>query len=62
MYGKTPKGEPRSPVSKQVFISIVRKADDSTELHRAIKKVVMKTLGERDFRVQETMHFITNPR
>ena len=62
MYGKTPKGEPRSPVSKQAFISIVRKADDSTELHRAIKKVVMKTLGERDFRVQETMHCITNPR
>ena len=32
------KGKPRSPVLKQAFL---RKADDSTEPHRAIKKVVM---------------------
>ena len=33
-----------------------RNRDDSTEPHRAIKKVVMKTLGERDYAAQETMH------
>ena len=50
-------GEPRSSVSKQPLNSIVRKADNSTELHRAIK-VVMKTVG--DYAAQETMHCITN--
>ncbi len=52
------KGEPRSPMLKQAFNSIVQNVDSSTDPHRAIKKVVMKSLGERDYAAQETMHHL----
>ena len=52
------KGEPRSPVLKQAFNSIMRNIDNNTDPHRAIKKVVMKSLGERDYAAQETMHHL----
>ena len=42
------KGEPRSPMLKQAFNSIVQNVDSNTDPRRAIKKVVMKSLGERD--------------
>ncbi len=35
------KGEPRSPMLKQAFNSIVQNVDSNTDPHRAIKKVVM---------------------
>ena len=50
------KGEPRSPILKQAFNSIVQNVDSNTDPHRVIKKVVMKSLGERDYAAQETMH------
>ena len=52
------KGEPRSPMLKQAFNSIVENVDNNSDPHRAIKKVVMKTLGERDYAAQETMHHL----
>ena len=52
------KGEPRSPLLKQVFNSIVQSADQNSDPHKAIKKVIMKTLGERDYAAQETMHHL----
>ena len=52
------KGETRSPVLKQAFNTIVRNVDSSTDPCRAIKKVVMKSLGERDYAIQETMHHL----
>ena len=52
------KGEPRSPILKQAFNSIVQNVDSSTDPHRVIKKVVMKSLGERDYAAQETMHHL----
>ena len=52
------KGEPRSPVLKQAFNSIVQNVDSNSDPHRAIKKVVMKTLGERDYAAQEMMHHL----
>ncbi len=51
------KGEPRSSILKQAFNSIVQNVDNNSDPHRALKKVVMKkTLGERDYVAQETMH------
>ncbi|CAB4007231.1 Hypothetical predicted protein [Paramuricea clavata] len=38
------------------FNSIVQNVDSNTDPHRVIKKVVMKSLGERDYAAQETMH------
>ena len=52
------KGEPRSPILKQAFNSIVQNVDSNTEPRRVIKKVVMKSLGERDYAAQETMHHL----
>ncbi len=43
---------------KQAFNSIVQNVDNSTDPHRTIKKVVMKSLGERDYAAQETMHHL----
>ena len=52
------KGEQRSPLLKQAFNSIMQNVDSNTNPHRAIKKVVMKSLGERDYAAQETMHHL----
>ena len=52
------KGEPRSPLLKQVFNSIVKTTNTLSDPHKAIKKVIMKTLGERDYAAQETMHHL----
>ena len=43
---------------KQAFNSIVQNVDSNTDPHRAIKKVVMKSLGERDYAARETMHHL----
>ena len=52
------KGEPRSPILKQAFNSIVQNVDNNSNPHKTIKKIVMKTLGERDYAAQETMHHL----
>ena len=54
------KGEPRSSILKQAFnlLFIVQNVDNHSEPRRALKKVVMKTLGERDYAAQETMHHL----
>ena len=43
---------------KQAFNSIVQNVDSHTNPCRAIKKVVMKSLGERDYVAQEAMHHL----
>ena len=52
------KGEPRSPVMKTAFNSIVRNCNIDSSPTKLIKKVVMKSLGQRDFSAQETMHHL----
>ena len=52
------KGEPRSPLLKHAFNSIVQNVEVNSDPQKAIKKVVMKTLGERDYSAQETMHHL----
>ena len=52
------KGEPKSPILKQAFNSIVQNVDNNSNPHKTIKKIVMKTLGERDYAAQETMHHL----
>ena len=42
-------------IIKTLFINSIH---DDTHSHKAIKKVVMKTFGERDFAAQETMHHL----
>ena len=52
------KGEPRSPVLKQAFNSIMNSCKNNTNPTKLIKKVIMKSLGQRDFSAQETMHHL----
>ena len=43
---------------KQACNFIVQYVDSHTDPRRAIKKVVMKSLGERDYAAEETMHHL----
>ena len=52
------KGEPGSPILKQAFSAVVQNANSTSDPHKAIKKLAMKTLGERDYAAQETMHHL----
>ena len=52
------KGEPRSPFLKKAFSSIVSNLHENVDSHKVIKKVVKKTVGERDYAAQETMHHL----
>ena len=52
------KGEPRTPVLKAAFNRIMSNVPCNSNPHKAIKKVVMKTIGERDYAAQETMHHL----
>ena len=47
------KGELRSPLLKSSFNSIVNNAGSNSNPLKAIKKVIMNTLGERDYAAQE---------
>ena len=52
------KGEPRSHMVKEAFNKIMNYAETNSDPHRAIKQIIMKTLGERDYAAQETMHHL----
>lgn len=52
------KGEPRSSVLKTAFNSIVRNCDNVSSPIKLVKKVIIKSLGQRDFSAQETMHHL----
>lgn len=52
------KGEPRSQLLKHVFSSIVRNCTKDTNPTKLIKKVIMKSLGQRDYSAQEVMHHL----
>ena len=52
------KGECRSPMLKAAFSKIMNSAPNNSDPHKAIKKVIMKTLGKRDYAAQETMHHL----
>ena len=52
------KGEPRSPILKNTFNAVMKNASSFNNPHKVIKKIMMRTLGERDFSAQETMHLL----
>ena len=56
------KGEPRTPMMKAAFSTVMKNSPSSSNPHKAIKKVIMKTLGERDYAAQETMHHLLSQR
>jgi len=52
------KGEPGCSVMKTAFNAVVRNCNSNTNTTKLIKKVVMKSLGQRDFSAQEVMHHL----
>ena len=52
------KSEPRSQPLKEIFTTIVRSLkDDSTSL-KAVQKLLINSVGERDYSAQETCHIL----
>ena len=52
------KGEPRSNTLKNAFCNVVGNLKANTNSWKAMKKIMITTLGERDFSAQETMHLL----
>ena len=53
------KCEPRSQPLKDMYASIIRNLrDDSTTSLRAVQKVLINSVGERDYSAQETCHLL----
>ena len=43
------KSEPRSSVLTNTFNSVINNVDCKLDPHKAMEKVIMKTVGQRDF-------------
>ena len=52
------KGEPRSNTLKNAFRTVVGNLKTNTDPLKVMKKIMIKTLSERDFSAQETMHLL----
>ena len=50
------KPEPKSPMINNILKKILQTTDQTAQTSTVIKKLMIKTLGERDFSAQETMH------
>ena len=54
----TTKSEPRSQSLKEVFTTIVRGLKDGNTSLKAVQKLLINSVGERDYSAQETCHLL----
>lgn len=54
----TSKAEKMSSVVKSAFTNVVSKLTDLSDVHSTIKQLMLKTVGQRDYSVQEVMHHL----
>lgn len=52
------KSEPKSLLVKEAFSSVMQNVDANTDPQKAMRKIIMKTLGDREYAAQETMHHL----
>ena len=52
------KGEPNSLQLKDTFNTVIKSSGSENDTKKVIKKLMIKSLGERDFSAQETMHHL----
>ena len=52
------KSEPRSQPLKEVFTNIVRSLKDDNTSLKAVQKLLINSVGERDYSAQETCHLL----
>ena len=54
----TSKAEKASSVVKNAFTNIITKMNDTTDTPSALKQILLRTVGQRDYSVQEVMHHL----
>ena len=52
------KSEPRSQSLKEIFTTIVRSLQEGNTSLKAVQKLLINTVGERDYSAQETCHLL----
>ena len=52
------KAEPRSQTVHSLFKSCVDDLSNSSHAHKALRRAVLRSVGERDFSAQETCHML----
>ena len=52
------KSEPRSQPLKEIFTTIVRSLKDDSTSQKAVQKLLINSVGERDYSAQETCHIL----
>ena len=52
------KSEPRSQPLKEIFATIVRSLKEDSSSLKAVQKLLINSVGERDFSAQETCHLL----
>lgn len=52
------KSEPRSKPLKEVFTNVVRSLKDDNTSLKAVQKLLINSVGERDYSAQETCHLL----
>ena len=57
-YMYATKCEPRSQPLKEVFNNIVRSLKDDNTSLKAVQKLLINSVGERDYSAQETCHLL----
>ena len=50
------KGEPKLPMLAETFDIVLKNTDNNSDAQKTMKKIAMRTLGQRDFSAQEIMH------
>lgn len=54
----TSKAEKMSSVVKSAFTNVVNKMTDTSDVDSTIKQLMLKTVGQRDYSIQEVMHHL----
>lgn len=54
----TSKSETMSSVVKTAFTNVVTKLTDNSDVHTTFKKIMLRTVGNRDYSIQEVMHHL----
>lgn len=54
----TSKGEKASSVVNNAFSTVVQKLSDTSDIHNMFKQIMIKSVGQRDYSIQEVMHHL----
>ena len=52
----TSKGEKASSVVNSAFTNVMQKTSDTSDMQSFIRQIMIKTVGQRDYFMQEVMH------